>query len=323
MAFALWTFYLLDWLLLACLPKMRKSFGPTKPTLLILAILRAFFALLHFPVFLIFQIAGTLLVIYGFWVEPHHLQVSRRVITSPNFKSNTPLRILHLGDLHIEHITSREIRLNQLVNELEPDLIMFSGDILNLSFRHDHQSWQDARYVISEWKAPLGVFMVSGSPAVDLAEIMPSLVKDLPVQWLRNDKINFIFNDQPVELVGLECTHRPHVDEKYLSIHSKTPSSAFSILLYHSPDLAPSAAEAGFNLQLSGHTHGGQVQLPFIGALYTGSLYGKRFVSGLYQIGGLSLNITRGIGMEGAGAPRVRFLCPPEIILIEIKTACH
>jgi len=74
-------------------------------------------------------------------------------------------------------------------------------------------------------------------------------------------------------------------------------------------------------LQLSGHTHGGQVRLPVYGALYAASLYGKRFESGRRQVGDLTLYVTRGIGLEGKSAPRVRFLCPPEIILWEINGA--
>jgi len=65
---------------------------------------------------------------------------------------------------------------------------------------------------------------------------------------------------------------------------------------------------------LSGHTHGGQIQLPLIGPLFTGSLYGLQLQSGLYKIHDTLLTISRGIGLEGLGAPRVRFLCPPEII---------
>jgi uncharacterized protein len=72
-------------------------------------------------------------------------------------------------------------------------------------------------------------------------------------------------------------------------------------------------------LQLSGHTHGGQVRLPFYGALFTASLYGKVFEAGRYKLKDLTLYITRGLGLEGAGAPRVRFLCPPEITLWEIS----
>ena len=97
------------------------------------------------------------------------------------------------------------------------------------------------------------------------------------------------------------------------------PLPHFTILLYHTPDLAPEAAEAGVDLQLSGHTHGGQVRLPLYGALYAASLYGKRFEMGRKQLDGLTLYVTRGIGMEGKSAPRVRFLCPPEIILWDIS----
>jgi predicted MPP superfamily phosphohydrolase len=88
--------------------------------------------------------------------------------------------------------------------------------------------------------------------------------------------------------------------------------------LYHTPDLAPVAAAQGVDLQLSGHTHGGQVRLPFFGALFTSSLYGKKFEAGRYQVGALTLYVSRGIGLEGKGAPRARFLCPPEMILWEI-----
>ena len=68
------------------------------------------------------------------------------------------------------------------------------------------------------------------------------------------------------------------------------------------------------DLMLSGHTHGGQVRLPFFGAIFTGSLYGRKLQSGLYRLYQTSLYISRGIGLEGMGAPRVRFLCKPEVV---------
>jgi predicted MPP superfamily phosphohydrolase len=102
------------------------------------------------------------------------------------------------------------------------------------------------------------------------------------------------------------------------NLMEKNKSDNLHILLYHSPDLAPLACQKGIDLQLSGHTHGGQVRLPFYGAIFAGSLYGKRFESGRYQLADMTLYVTRGIGMEGAAAPRVRFLCPPEISVWEI-----
>ena len=117
----------------------------------------------------------------------------------------------------------------------------------------------------------------------------------------------------------MDCTHKPHVDgPKLLSLLGNIPPERFTILLYHTPDLAPEASAAGADLMLSGHTHGGQVRVPGLGAVYASSLYGKRFEAGRYLLDRMILYVSRGIGMEGLSAPRVRFLCPPEITLWEI-----
>jgi predicted MPP superfamily phosphohydrolase len=91
-----------------------------------------------------------------------------------------------------------------------------------------------------------------------------------------------------------------------------------SLLLYHTPDLIETADREEIDLYLAGHTHGGQVRLPFFGAIVTMSAYGKQYEMGLYQLNPTTLYVSRGVGMEGMGLPRVRFLCPPEIVLIEL-----
>jgi len=77
----------------------------------------------------------------------------------------------------------------------------------------------------------------------------------------------------------------------------------------------PEAVELGVNLYLCGHTHGGQISLPLYGALATSSKYGKRYEAGLYQQQHTRLYVSRGLGVEGMGAPRARFCSPPEVIL--------
>jgi predicted MPP superfamily phosphohydrolase len=235
---------------------------------------------------------------------------------------------LHLGDLHVERITDRERQLIALVKLLNPDVILFSGDFLNLSYLRDPQAWEACRWVLKQLSAPLGVYAVSGSPAVDFPDVLARLLDGMPVRWLLDEKATISHNSHTIDIVGLHCTHKPFVDgPKLIDVLNKDPSgfqnpkglSRFTILLYHTPDLAPESAEAGIDLQLSGHTHGGQVRLPLYGALFAGSLYGKAFEAGRRQVGGMTLYVTRGIGMEGKGAPRVRFLCPPEIILWELS----
>jgi len=96
------------------------------------------------------------------------------------------------------------------------------------------------------------------------------------------------------------------------------PASGTTILLAHSPDQAFDATGKGVDLVLSGHTHGGQVRLPLIGTVYTGTELGPEYAAGLYQFDDLWLYITRGVGMTGLP---IRFLCPPEVSLLVLERA--
>lgn len=315
----LYAFFLGDWALVAALPRAGKSFGPAQPPVLLLALLRVPFALLPWPWALATQITGTVLVIYSFWIEPHQVHLTRQALHSPKLNlAAPPLRLLHLGDLHVERITDRERQVLKLARETAPDVIVFSGDLLNLSNVYDQEAWAAVREILSGLTAPLGVFLVTGSPPVDEPEVVPQVLQGVPVRWLRDETVTLTHHGQNLELIGLTCTHKPFVDGPRLASLLDHHGETFRILLYHSPDLAPEAADLGIDLQLSGHTHGGQVRLPLIGALYSGSLYGKRFEAGRIQVGPLTLYVTRGLGMEGQGAPRLRFLCPPEVTLWEI-----
>lgn len=317
-AVLVWLFFAGDWLLLALLPRARKSFGPAKPPTLLLAMMRLIPALLPLPWNLVMQALGTALVVYAFWVEPHRIRVTRRSLRSPKLKSGERLRLLHFGDLHIERVTGREEQLVELARSLAPDVILFSGDFLSLSSVHDPVGWEHARRILGQLSAPLGVYAVTGSPPVDEPEIVGKLLDGLPIRWLQDEQVSLSFHGDTLNLVGITCSHKPFADAATLDSVLRRKTCHFTILLYHSPDLAPEAALRGVDLQLSGHTHGGQVCLPLVGALYTASLYGKRFESGQRQLNGLTLYVTRGIGMEGKGAPRARFLCPPEIVLWEL-----
>jgi predicted MPP superfamily phosphohydrolase len=324
----LWLVELGDWALLAALPRCGRSFGPAKPPTVLLAVLRLPPALLPWPLAATAEALGTLLVIYGFWIEPLTLVVTHQQLRSPKLGIGRPLRVLHLGDLHAEiQTTARERRLLELLRSLSPDLILFSGDFINLSYLDDRRALEVARAVLMELRAPLGVYAVSGSPAVDLPELVPQVLSGLDnIRWLRDEVAAVEHEGRCIDIVGLACTHKPFVDGPRLrqvlaAAHPQDElgQRPFTILLYHTPDLAPEAAEAGVDLQLSGHTHAGQVRLPGYGALYAASLYGKSFEAGRIQQDGLTLYVTRGIGMEGKGAPRVRFLAPPEIIVWELS----
>jgi len=312
-------FFLVDWLLIALLPKLKRSFGPVKPVVLLLAVLRVPFALLPFWVALGAQLAGTLLVLAGFYIEPMRLDIHAETLKTNKLRTGQTLRLVHLGDLHIERITRREEKILRALEDLKPDLILFSGDILNLSYVHDPLAQQEAHAFLAQLHAPLGVFGVTGSPPVDPLDVYAKLLENTEIQWLDDRNVVIPVGESGISITGLTCTHLPERDfPNYLKLNSENDESRFNILLYHSPDIAPLMRSTAVDLQLSGHTHGGQVRLPFFGALYAASLYGKNFESGRYLLGKMTLYVTRGLGMEGGIAPRVRFLCPPELIVWEI-----
>lgn len=316
----LFAFFLTDWLLLALLPAAGVSFGPPRPPALILAVMRSVFCWLPLPLLIFIQLLGTALVIYGFWIEPATIRITRQTLESPKIKPGTKIRLMHLGDLHVERITRRERQLQALIETINPDLILFSGDVLNLSYLRDPQALADARKVLAGWKARCGVFAVTGSPAVDLEEVVPQVYTGLDVRLLRNEVATVEVEGNTLDIIGIDCSHKPFVDAPHLERLCDLATDRFTVLLYHAPDLAPNAAHLGVDLHLAGHTHGGQVRLPIVGPLFTASLYGRQFQSGRYEMDEMTLYITRGIGLEGGAAPRIRFLCPPEIILWELTS---
>jgi predicted MPP superfamily phosphohydrolase len=312
-------FFAFDWISISLLPRARRSFGPKKPQVLLLAILRMIPVVFTGPsIWVPLQILGCFLQVYAFWIEPYRIRINRQTLETVKIPAGLSLKILHLGDLHLERRSIREDRLNALIKELSPDVILFSGDYLSLSSIRDQNAWADLRQVLQDWKAPLGVYGVTGSPAVDLPENFPGLLEGTPVQLLADKTVTLTKDGITLDVLGLDCTHMPHADYPRLKSMLDECKPGFRILLHHSPDLAPSIQDLDIDLQLAGHTHGGQVCLPFFGPIFTGSLYGLTFKSGRYQLKNLTLYITRGLGLEGLSAPRVRFLCPPEIAVWDI-----
>lgn len=317
-----------DWSLLRALRTTGRSFGPDKPTILALSSLRlallTVLSIFSAPWWLVLLLLGALsaLVYYSTWVEPFRLGVTRQTYTTPKWSSTVPpLRMLQIGDIHVEYTGPRERDLNRLIGELKPDLIVFTGDFVNLSNTHDPESEKAIRDIIGDWKAPLGVYCVSGTPLVEPLERVKAFVQGLDnLKLLPNQWISFQTPGGALNILGLVVSHDMDKDRALLKkMMLSAPKSGLHLLLIHPPDIAPEANEAGIDLYLCGHTHGGQIRLPFIGAIFSSSHLGNRFIMGRYELGATTLYTSRGVGMEGLGAPRARFNCPPEIILWEIR----
>jgi predicted MPP superfamily phosphohydrolase len=226
---------------------------------------------------------------------------------------------MHITDTHIERNSFREAAVIRQVQAIQPDIIVLTGDYLNLSYYTDATAAAHFRQFVAQLKAPYGVYAVRGT-VEPTPQSMVRLAQDTELVWLEQEAITLDVRGQPVTLVGVACSHQPDMDAARLAqALAGIPQDAFTLLLFHSPDLIREATELQVDLYLGGHTHGGQLRLPVIGPIVTYSRYGRQYAAGLFSEGNTTMYISRGLGFEGGSLPRARFLCRPEIVSIELR----
>jgi predicted MPP superfamily phosphohydrolase len=326
--------FLADWVLLAALPLLQRSFGSVGPSLLLISVLRmlffapALFLLqrqplkLHAVVLLaavgLLQAALFAGEVDVFYIEPFHLTVTELPVRVPAFLPSRPLRILQISDLHVERITQRERDVLAKAESLQPDIIVLTGDYVNSSYMNDPLTLQETRRILSQLRAPDGIYAVNGN--IDNPSVMSALFDGLAnIRVLNDEVLPLRLPAGTIYLIGVTMSGSSGQDDRALeTLMTSLPPEAFSVLLYHTSDLIRTAASTGVDLYLSGHTHGGQFRLPFYGAIFTDSYYGKKYEMGVYTVGPTTLYVSRGIGMGGGLLPRVRFLCPPELVMVKL-----
>lgn len=328
-------FALSDWLLLWWLPRLNRSFGPVGPQLLVNTVPRVGAAVLSMiiawltgsiaigiAILAILQLFGTLAYVWGKVVEPFALATTHRSIQSPHLPPHSsPIRLLHLSDLHVERLTRRETHhLREQIEQANPDIIVITGDYLNLSYVNDPTARAEVRKVLAQLDAPYGVYAILGSPPVDPRDTTPSLFDGMNIRLLRDEVAVLTLEDgRMLSLLGIDCEHDLISDASaFENLIELAPANSVRVLLYHSPELMPLVQKYPVDLYLCGHTHGGQIRMPFYGAVITSSKLGKRYEMGPYTEQNTTLYVSRGIGLEGLSAPRMRLLCPPEIILFTL-----
>jgi len=264
-------------------------------------------------------LCGSLLLAYSIYIEPYRIQVSQVSLPGPGAAVGQPLRIVHITDLHIGPISSRETDMIAKVNALQPDLILLTGDYLFVNTSSDPQGWENLRTVLSQLQARYGIYAVAGSPMADQPLIDNNFFASVDNVTLLDDAVQpFLFPDGLLYLVGVTNIEIGRDTAALEHLMADIPPEAYTILLYHVPTLASAAAETGVDLFLAGHTHGWQVDLPPVQWVY--SLY-MPYSRGQDQLGDTTIYVNRGIGLESIYLPGVRLLCPPEILLLEISPA--
>jgi hypothetical protein len=249
---------------------------------------------------------------YARWVEPRWVEVAAVSIPTPKLPPGAaPIRIVQLSDFHSPSNRALQDRLPGLVRAQKPDLIVFTGDAVNTP-----DGVGSVRRTMAELARIAPTYAVRGNRDQGPVEKV-DLFGGTGATELHGTPVMNPVRGASLALVGASLTRDRMRVRRGLRAQR---DSTFTIYLGHSPDYIADISGWGADLYLAGHTHGGQVALPFYGAVWTSSRFGKRFERGLHREGGTWLYINRGIGME-AVLPYVRFLARPEITVIELRPA--
>ncbi len=232
-----------------------------------------------------------LLALYAFFVEPYWIEVTRHEAG----EGPREVKIVHLTDIHFKTAGYRERRVLEILEEEKPDLIVITGDSILDGF--DPAGFTD---FLSKLKATLGVYACPGN----WEDWVPSSIECYTKGGIRllDDKTERLGD---IEIAGLGAARSP----------VPAGQASLRIALCHYPIILPAAAQKGIDLVFAGHTHGGQVRLPFIGALVVPFDCGS-YEAGWYEEGRSRMYVSRGVGTSLMG---VRFLCRPEVAVHRVR----
>lgn len=223
-------------------------------------------------------------------------------------------RILHLSDFHIDGIDGLAEVLADQLTSLAVDVCLLTGD-----YRFDvrgpcDEVYPRMRHILSAIQSRYGIVGILGNH--DCADIAVEL-ESMGVRMLINESVPVGPSEDPLWVLGVDDPHFFGCDDLKQAA-ADVPPDAFKVLLAHTPEMFREAAGAGIRLYLSGHTHGGQVRLPGIGALVQLADSPRAFSYGSWRYEDMQGYTTAG---TGCSLLPVRFGCPPEIAVIELASA--
>lgn len=253
-------------------------------------------------IFVALAVIAVALATDAFFIEPYNIETTHTVLSGA---VQSPLKIAELTDLHTTKFGRLEKKVVAQLNLENPDVIVITGDTVGR-----HGDYRDIRPMLQELHAPLGVWLVrgnwenGGNPRNEHA-------------FYSGVGVHFLLNEaKPIRpdvwLVGTDdpVTGNPDIDMALKAV----PPNVYTIALFHAPSYFDRVA-GKVPLSLAGHTHGGQVRIPFVPVFWLprGS---SGFLEGWYAEQNSKLYVSRGIGTSNLA---VRFLCRPEIAIITIE----
>lgn len=244
-----------------------------------------------------------------------HPPVVVRNLTVPldrGISISKPLRIAHVSDLHLRRLCATTRAAQQALLDVDCDIVVATGD-----FCVSPKRWEPVVRMMREFFGPVAdrhpVFAVLGNH--DNAEI--ATAPDMPLIFLNNRSVRFDWAGGVANIAGVEQLTRDAADID-AALAGRTEQE-LTVLLAHYPSTVFRLPPGRVALQLSGHTHGGQIRFPWIGSLWNNDRIPRAMARGLHRVAGTPVHVNPGIGVSLPIHARIN--CPPEVTLLTLESA--
>ena len=257
---------------------------------------------------------------YARFIEPYRLQVETAAVVREGRETDDPIRVAVLADLQTDRVTAWEHHVIDELLNLGADIIVLPGDLYHGSHAAFAAHRDELRALLARLQAPGGVYFARGDVDDRHSLGLGRLFQGTSIRWLEDEAVEVEVRGRRVTIAGLA---RSLNDASWQVVREleERPGDDVRIVVAHYPRAVGMLRESSrIDVVVAGHTHGGQISLPWFGPPITLSPMPRRVgAGGLHVLDGRRVYVSRGAGLERGQAPRIRFLCPPEVTLLRIR----
>ncbi len=253
-------------------------------------------------IFVIVSIIIVGIILYSRFIATTGIIVKEYKVNAPNISDNFDgIKIAHISDIHYGRTTNKK-ELDYLVkkvNETKPDIVVFTGDLIDSDTKLNENKINEIIDSLSKIEAKLGKYAIKGNHDYDFTEF-DEIINKSGFNNL-NDTYDLIYNkgNIPIMIIGINSNLKSDklIQNKISSINEeiKEINYNYKILLLHEPDYVDEIDYSSYNLILAGHSHGGQIRLPYIGSIINPTK-AKKYHDEYYKLGDSNLFVSSGIG---------------------------
>ncbi len=261
----------------------------------------------------------TLVFLYSKYIEIKNIKINEYNIIDSNIpESFYGIKIVQISDIHYKETVDKKYleKIIKEINLIKPDIVILSGDLLSNNIKYTNEDFEILKSNLNNISYTIGKYAIKGEQDLSFDNWNEIITNSGFIDI--NDNFKTIYNNglEPILLIGISSNYKSnHIEETINNIYSNINQDyKYSVLVLHEPDFINYIDFNKFNLILAGHTHGGEIRLPFIGGIINDkySNYNKEF----YDLSGTKLFISYGIGTN---KNKARFLNKPSMNLYRLR----